>query len=88
MAKSRKPAAKEKCDFCGHENEKDYPLVEGSVRGPGDPVFICESCAQAALQAIENKARRSVSTTRKLSRVPSPKVLYEHLFSCALFRHS
>jgi ATP-dependent Clp protease ATP-binding subunit ClpX len=75
-------AAKDKgatCGFCGNNRRVAGPLVEGSGYGPESPVFICETCTEQAISALETEKRRTRSINVQMKDVPTPKELYEFL---------
>lgn len=66
------------CGFCGNNRRLAGPLVEGS--GYGDsPVFICRTCSDSAINALDTEKRRTRSVNVQMKEVPTPRELCEFL---------
>lgn len=74
-----KKAPQRLCAFCGNDNKVAGPLVEGTSIGEDTPAYICGGCASNCVEALEKERARNKPTEKKLTQIPSPRELYEHL---------
>lgn len=66
------------CGFCGQNNKVAGPLVEGVGLGDDSPVFICASCIENCLDALNQRIGQEEVTSEPLA-IPEPMELYQHL---------
>lgn len=67
------------CAFCGKDRNDIGPLAEGTGLGDDHPVYICGDCVNLCKRAIEEEMSKRISPQRKLSSIPTPKQIVEHL---------
>ena len=76
MANQRPPRGQYHCSFCG----KSQDQVRRLIAGPG-AVYICDECVDLCREIIDEESQPAARAKVPLSKVPTPKKIYEQLNS-------
>ncbi len=76
MANQRPTRGQYHCSFCG----KSQDQVRRLIAGPG-AVYICDECVDLCREIIDEESQPAARTKVPLSKVPTPKRIYEQLNS-------
>jgi ATP-dependent Clp protease ATP-binding subunit ClpX len=76
MANNRPTRGQYHCSFCG----KSQDQVRRLIAGPG-AVYICDECVDLCREIIDEEAQPTAKPKVPLSKVPTPKRIYEQLNS-------
>ena len=74
MANQRPTRGQYHCSFCG----KSQDQVRRLIAGPG-AVYICDECVDLCREIIDEEAQPSTKTKMPLSKIPTPKKIYDQL---------